>query len=1439
MNKERPLLFRAQRMHLHMLTPQEIKNQSVLKIVDSEIYDDLGHAIVGGLYDQRLGSSDISEACGTCKQRGNACPGHFGHIDLPLPVYNPMTCDTLARLIRQTCLGCFRFRMGKDEAAGAAAQMHLARCGHEIQASKAGELLRSKKYDKIQELLTETLKNTPSTDLPENTTHNLRTRFLSMPQRACLWCGESEKKITLSSMRISVEREHRPKEGVPVSRGELLLPVEAIQIIQKLTQNEEAVLSELFSGMYQKLQGANFLIPMFFIEAVAVTSNQSRPASRLPTEAIVPSLKTGIYQNIIRIAMDLFNLQDRSSKAITSSYIRLQDAVGELFSSRESDKAKAFGVRQIIEKKDGLFRKHIMGKRVNYIARSVISPDPAIAVHEVGLPMEFAKKLTIPEGVSPVNIDALRKAVENGPVYPGAEFVEDATGKMISLEHITPEKREHIARQLLTAASFNAHASTDADVHVQGPLQPLSSLSIRRVWRHMRTGDYVLVNRQPSLHRVSMMGHRVRVLPRERTIRLHYVNCNSYNADFDGDEMNVHCPQNIVAQVEAEEICATDKCFISATNGAPVRGHVQDHVVMGTLFLQRCIFLPRDEYAQMLVTALEEIQQHRRWVLEKPAILRPARLYTGAQCVTGVMQNLRMDISLAARTKLGDDFILRNGTVISGALDKSQIGTASYGLIHAVHERYGGRAANSLLTALGRLFNRALIVRGHSCTMDDLVVRPEAEKQRRVQIEEGLVAGSTVSCNYMGSNMTYLQDTARAAGRGEVSAEKKDLDAEMRASTSDCASQVLETAGGGLSVQGLRNNMRAMVISGAKGSLVNLGQIVAMLGQQELEGLRVPLMPTGRTLPTFCPLEPTPRAHGFISQRFLTGVHPEEFYFHCMAGREGLIDTAVKTSRSGYLQRCLIKHLEGLRVEVDGSVRDATGSVIQMVYGEDGVHPEKAAYLHKHEFFAENPSQKRQNTSIEDSGSLQSAGNASAAGLTVGDLYNARSAPGRVSEKYLASINAAKAVEKGTEWKRYAQASVDPGEAVGILAAQSVGEPSTQMTLNTFHLAGVGGKNVTLGMPRLKEIVMHATKKIKTPVITVDAHRPPTPEEERALTISGRRSVLSLLTDISVDEQVFMHNGDLVRQLNIVATPVPGAVLSVETAIRKDFFSKFSRSMLAFLKSLSHQEITETAREIKEDVAQMKEGDTDEEESSESESESEVSADASEKSGEEDEMAPAEVSEEGCADHVREPSCTSDGEKVYVTLHASVAYRTLYLPRIESILGAMYIETGVSYENCSYSEGQYVVQQGGLHSLFDRVGSESLLCDLANVETARSNSIWETYNVLGVEAARSAIIREIAAVFDVYGIGVDYRHLSLIADYMTHTGTIIPFSRGAFSTVGVPMQKISFETAYTFMRDAIVDGSMDNLLNPSSCLAVGKMPVIGTNLTQIGYAIEH
>jgi DNA-directed RNA polymerase I subunit RPA1 len=496
----------------------------------------------------------------------------------------------------------------------------------------------------------------------------------------------------------------------------------------------------------------------------------------------------------------------------------------------------------------------------------------------------------------------------------------------------------------------------------------------------------------------------------------------------------------------------------------------------------------------------------------------------------------------------------QDGYFVTGILDKSHIGPSSGGLVHAVHEVYGPTIAGKLLSSLGRLLTRHLNTRAFSCGMDDLRLTPHGEARRRELLTAAGRVGLETAAGYVSladrpddpELRVRLEEVMRDDGK------QAGLDRLMNSACDKVKDSVnKELMPGGLVKKFPTNRMQTMTVSGAKGSKVNATLISCSLGQQVLEGRRVPLMVSGKSLPCFDAFETHARAGGFVVNRFLTGIRPQEYYFHTMTGREGLIDTAVKTSRSGYLQRCLIKGMEGLTVSYDSTVRDSDGSMVQFLFGEDGIDVAKTKYLDDFSFVLRNWRSgsaqlklgpevfdllsenregitKHQRSAIKHARAAKESGGGGSALSLAGlkDPANSLVNPARfafaTSERFFdamtaymkanpdglvrekggrdsviragataaasSSPNAFQIPKKMAESLlaiKYVRGQVEPGEAVGIVAGQSVGEPSTQMTLNTFHLAGHSGKNVTLGIPRLREILMTARRTIATPSMTL------------------------------------------------------------------------------------------------------------------------------------------------------------------------------------------------------------------------------------------------------------------------------------------------------------------------------------------------------------------
>jgi DNA-directed RNA polymerase I subunit RPA1 len=1160
---------------------------------------------------------------------------------------------------------------------------------------------------------------------------------------------------------------------------------------------------------------------------------------------------------------------------INDQWLEMQNSVNSLIDSTKnptmtkSGKAPPPGIRQILEKKEGLFRKHMMGKRVNYAARSVISPDPWIETSEIGIPPVFAKKLTYPEPVTDHNVKELMNNVVNGPdIWPGASHIQLEDGQMQSLGDLSQDQRAALAAQLLTPQQTMSSTSPSSLNHTN-----------KKVYRHLRNGDILLLNRQPTLHKPSIMAHKARVLPGERTLRLHYANCNTYNADFDGDEMNVHFPQNEVARAEAYLIANTDNQYLVPTDGSPLRGLIQDHVITGVRLCARNTFINRDEYQQLLMGSLpKETMAKGPFKLLPPAILKPSKLWTGKQVISTLLCNLlrgRPPLNLISKAKVNAKYwglqgaeeaevCFCYGDLVTGVLDKSQFGASEFGLVHSVYELYGAEMAGKLLGSLSRLFSKYLQMTAFSCRMDDLLLSPEGNKWRTDLIVNGAQFGMDVAMQYTKSKSedslpleleSVLREDEKLAGLDSA------MKSKMNGLTSSIISKCLPE---GLIRVFPENGMQLMTVSGAKGSNVNVSQISCCLGQQELEGRRVPIMVSGKSLPSFVPYEPSARAGGFISGRFLTGIKPQEYYFHCMAGREGLIDTAVKTSRSGYLQRCLVKHLEGMRVHYDGSVRDSDGSLLQFYYGEDGLDVTKQKHLNQFQFCAENyvaiqqryrpeellekidedtalrlskqiKKKRSSDTTLSKLSPYVYLGSTSEKFSRDLDHYldeNPEKVLYRKEKKHFNNVIVGKAFQALMRLK-YLRSLVEPGEAVGVLAAQSIGEPSTQMTLNTFHFAGFGAKNVTLGIPRLREIVMTASSRIKTPAMTLTLHEGISDIKKNDFCKRMSKLTLSAITkEVIVREHLSRAQFSRVRKyrirLNLFEEADYNHVYSlsasdVQKVIQKRFIKRLEVLIAKELKRAAKKDVKKDAENQAEDdnlitvrdvPSFRSQSQNDDEEvrpgkENDADSNDEGDATASKYASRKKEKASYDDDDEEKvvarkSDSESESSSDDDSQsskqnspmlddsiildelKNSTTLFTDFKFdirqgswveieatlpgdwkKLLMVQLVEQAAFSTVIHEVPGIDRC------FPTQNDSENDKTVRIGTEGVnlrgMWDFAHIidsTTIYTNDIAAILNVYGVEAARMALIKEIAGVFDVYGISVDKRHLTVIADYM-------------------------------------------------------------------------
>jgi DNA-directed RNA polymerase subunit A' len=849
-----------------LLSPREIREMAKVTVIRPELYESDGSPVMGGLRDPHFGAIEPGETCPVCGNRREACPGHFGKIDLARPVVLPHLGEKIYRTLQATCRNCGRVLIPPQRAAYMLSVYRRLKERWPILAEIFAE---------------EVIKEASSaTECPHCGAKQYRIRFVK-PYNFYEERPEGEVRLTPADVRERLEK--IPDEDAEllgwnpeVARPEwavlTVLPVPPLSVRPSITMEtglraEDDLTHALVEIVRQNERLKNF-------------TSSSAPESMI--EEAWQTLQNVVAAYIDNELPNIFQLSHRGRKTLKTLAQRLKG-------------------------KEGRLRGNLNGKRVNFSSRTVISPDPLLSINEVGVPVEVAKILTVPMVVTKYNIEEARKYVLNGPyTWPGATMVyKKREGVKIDLRY------QRNLRQL-------AESLEPGDV----------------VERHLVDGDIVLFNRQPSLHRMSIMGHRVRVMP-GRTFRLNLLVCPPYNADFDGDEMNLHVPRLEEARAEAEELLLVEKHILTPRYGGPIIGGRQDYISGAYLLTVKTTLLDADTLGQLLAAA-----GYSESELPEPAILKPRRLWTGKQLVSLFLPK---DFNFRGRAKINagdlkcDDencfvdsyVVIYKGRLLEGVLDKNTIGAEQPGgVLHYLALEYGSEFARKFLDSVFRSFIRMLEIRGFTMSLEDIEVPSDARARIAEMVEKAKEDVMELIRQYHEGSLEIIP--------GRTPEESLELKIIQRL-------QKLRDEAGKLAIGYMDtfNNAFIMARTGARGSDINITQMAAMLGQQTVRGRRIVRGFRTRTLPHFRPGDLSPEARGFVVGNFRDGLRPHEVFYHAAGGREGLVDTAVKTSQSGYMQRRLINALQDLYVAYDGTVRDSMDNVVQFRYGEDGVDPQR------------------------------------------------------------------------------------------------------------------------------------------------------------------------------------------------------------------------------------------------------------------------------------------------------------------------------------------------------------------------------------------------------------------------------------------------------------------------------------------------------------------
>ncbi|MBI4017820.1 MAG: DNA-directed RNA polymerase subunit A' [Candidatus Aenigmarchaeota archaeon] len=810
-----------------MLSPAMIRKMGTVEITRPELYDRDGYPIEGGVMDPRLGVIDPGMRCRICGGSVGTCLGHFGYLELARPIIHVRYIKTIYKLLRSTCESCGR-------------ALDTRRHVEDIE-EVVGELV-AKKRDK------------------------------------CQHCGVKQGTIRLGKP-YTFTLDNKPMNALKIREWFERIP------------DEDAKKLGIHGGRPEWM----------IITLLPTPPTTMRPSITLETGERSEDDLTHKLVDIVRINQRLRDniIIGAPDFIVEDLHELLQYHVSTFFDNELSGVPQARHrsgralrtLTQRLKGKEGRFRNNLTGKRVNFSARTVISPDPKLSITEVGVPEIIAKELTIPVKINEMNIAAMKSMVKRGPEeLDGANYVIRPDGRK---KKITDENKDELSEEI------------EAGYIVE---------------RHLKDGDTVIFNRQPSLHRMSVMAHRVRIMP-GKTFRLNLCVCKPYNADFDGDEMNLHVPQTEEAQAEAELLMLVQKHIRSPRFGGPIIGCTQDHISGLYLLTRKGTIVRKDIANQMLANV------HIDATVDRDV--------TGKDLFSLVLPkdlNMRFNNILSALDPKSEDanVVIKDGALVQGVIDAKAVGGEKGLLLDRIEKLYGNEEARLFLDRASNLGLEWLARRGFTISTSELDITPAAKRKITTLVNQGEEQCKQLIKELKAGKIEILPGmTARESLEAHI----------MRV-----LGETLENASRAVSEDMTETNAVVMARSGARGSMVNLTHLSGMIGQMTLQGERIQRGYRERTLPHFARGELGPREHGFVVASFKDGLNPFEFFFNAMNGREGLMDKSLRTRHSGYMERRLVNALQDLKIEYDGTIRDDRKNIIQFIPSEDAIDPSKSEW---------------------------------------------------------------------------------------------------------------------------------------------------------------------------------------------------------------------------------------------------------------------------------------------------------------------------------------------------------------------------------------------------------------------------------------------------------------------------------------------------------------
>ncbi|ERH02678.1 MAG: DNA-directed RNA polymerase subunit A [Halonotius sp. J07HN6] len=902
-----------------LMDPETYRDISATKVITADTYDDDGYPIDMGLMDPRLGVIDPGLECRMCGQHSGSCPGHFGHIELAAPVIHVGFTTLIRRLLRATCRECGRLTLTEIEMEEFREELDrvddLNKDPDTVLKSAVRQARKADTCPHCSEPQADIKHEKPTTYYEVQNV--LSGEYSEIIAEAMQPDDEDEDDEGISPQALSDET------GIPLDRINDILGGEFRPREEGRRALEDALDIDLTEEDMNKLMPSDIRdwfeeIPDEDIEVLGIDAEGSRPEWMILTVLPVPPVTarpsitldngqrseddlTHKLVDIIRINQRFMENREAGAPQliIEDLWELLQYHVTTFVDNEISGTPPARHrsgrplktLSQRLKGKEGRFRGSLSGKRVNFSARTVISPDPTLSLNEVGVPDRVASEMTITINVTERTIEEAKQYVSNGPeTHPGANYVKRPDGRRLK---VTEKNCEELATKIEAGWEVN---------------------------RHLIDGDIVIFNRQPSLHRMSIMAHEVVVMP-YKTFRLNTTVCPPYNADFDGDEMNMHALQTEEARAEARVLMRVQEQMLSPRFGENIIGAIQDHI-SGTYLLTH----DNPEFTE--TQALDLLRATQVDDLPEPDGENEEGPYWTGRTIFSLL--LPDGLDLEFESSAGDTVLIENGELVEGTIDEDAVGAFGGEVVDTIIKKHSKTRARILVNEVAALAMRSIMHFGFSIGIDDESIPPVAEEQVNEAIDTAY---------------DRVEELIEAYEAGELeSLPGRSVDETLEMKIMQTLGKARDSAGE-IAEEHFDDDNPAVVManSGARGSMLNLTQMAGCVGQQAVRGERINRGYEDRTLAHYEQDDLSADAHGFVENSYRSGLNPQEFFFHAMGGREGLVDTAVRTSKSGYLQRRLINALSELEVKYDGTVRDTSDRVVQFEFGEDGTSPTKVS----------------------------------------------------------------------------------------------------------------------------------------------------------------------------------------------------------------------------------------------------------------------------------------------------------------------------------------------------------------------------------------------------------------------------------------------------------------------------------------------------------------